>query len=122
MTPPQLHMHFELLLSAGMLPIRTVGEPGAHGAATTGTHGCGVNVPYLAAVAAATCGLAKELHMPKGKIFTIGLLSIIFAAGMTPAIVRLFGRTINVLGAAPKLHCKFAPPQTKNPTTTRPFY
>jgi hypothetical protein len=31
-------------------------EPGDHGAPIAGTHGCGVNTPLAAAVAAATCG------------------------------------------------------------------
>jgi hypothetical protein len=56
--PPQLHMHFEELLSAGMFSTRTVGDPGVQGAAMAGTHGIGVSTPSAAAVAAATIGLA----------------------------------------------------------------
>ena len=37
-TPPQLHMHFEVEFSAGLPPIVTVGEPGVQGLAITGTH------------------------------------------------------------------------------------
>jgi hypothetical protein len=66
-------------------------------------HGIGVSTPKAAAVAAATVGLAGELHIPNGMTFTIGLPSIMFAAG-TPVITRFTGSTTNELGAAPKLH------------------
>lgn len=82
----------------------TVGEPGAQGAAVTGMQGIGVNTPRAAAVAAATMGFAGELHMPKGKTLTMGLLSIMLAIGIA-VITRLAGRTIKALGATPKLHC-----------------
>ena len=102
-TPPHTHMSFELLLSAGILAIRTVGEPAIQGAGVTGTQGIGVKTPRAAAVALITAGLAGELHMPKGMMFTSGLLSIILASGVT-VITRFWGRTTSVLGAAPKLH------------------
>jgi hypothetical protein len=104
-------MHFDELLRAGMLDTSTVGEPGAHGAAVTGMHGMGVSAPSAAAVAAATIGLAIELHIPKGKMFIIGLLSMILAIG-SAVITRLMGNTISVPGASPKEHCKVAPPHT----------
>lgn len=82
-----------------------VGEPGIHGAAMAGTQGIGVSTPIAAAVAAATVGLARELHMPKGSMFTMGLLSITFAIAMEVEIaVVLDGSTINVDGADPKVH------------------
>lgn len=65
-------MHLELLLSAGKFPINTVGEPGTQGAEVTGTQGIGVNAPNAAAVALATVGLAKELHIANGAMLTIG--------------------------------------------------
>lgn len=71
-TPPQLHINFELFCNAGWPPTNTVGEPGAHGAAVTGTQGIGVSTPIAAAVAAATCGLAGQLHIPNGMTLTIG--------------------------------------------------
>lgn len=86
-----------------MFATNTVGEPGTHGADVTGTQGIGVSAPKAAAVAAATVGLAIELHIPNGRILTSGLLSIILAIGMAD-MTRFIGRTINVLGAAPKLH------------------
>lgn len=71
-TPAQVHMHFEVLSSAGMFPIITVGAPGAHGAGITGMHGTGVRTPKAAVVAAATAGLAMDMHIPKGGMFTMG--------------------------------------------------
>lgn len=73
MTPPQLHMHLDTLSSAGLLPISTVGAPTTQGDAVAGTQGIGVNTPSAAAVAAATVGLAGEVHIPNGMIFTSGL-------------------------------------------------
>jgi len=71
-TPPQAHMHVEVLFKAGILAMRTVGEPGVHGATTAGTHGIGVNTPHAAAVAAATVGFEGLTHRPKGMIFAMG--------------------------------------------------
>lgn len=71
-TPPQLHINLQLLFKAGMLAIRTVGEPGSQGAAVTGIQGIGVNTPSAAAVAAATMGLEGDWHIPKGRIFNMG--------------------------------------------------
>jgi hypothetical protein len=67
-----LHISFELLLSAGMLAINTVGEPTIHGDAVAGTHGIGVKTPNAAAVAAATVGFDGDEHMPNGMMFVIG--------------------------------------------------
>ena len=107
--PPQLHIHFELLLRAGLLPIITVAEPGDQGAAITGMQGMGVNAPIAAAVAAATVGLAIERHMPKGGMLTIGIWSMMAAAGMPSLKVRLSGGTTSVLGARPCEHISVAP-------------
>ena len=75
-------MSFELSVKAGMFPIKTVGEPGIQGAIVIGIQGIGVNTPKAAAVAAATIGLARDWHMPNGRTLTIGLLSIMLAAGV----------------------------------------
>jgi hypothetical protein len=107
-----MHISFELLFKAGKFPKRTVGEPGAHGADIAGRHGIGVNTPIAADVADATVGFAIELHIPKGRIFTIGTLSIILAAGIGH-ITLLLGSTVRQDGAAPKLHWSCAPLQTK---------
>ena len=55
------------------------GSGGDHGSAVAGTHGAGVNTPSLAAVAAATAGLAGELHIPNVLIFVIGTKSLTVA-------------------------------------------
>ena len=103
MTPPQLHINFELFCSAGWPPINTVGEPGAQGAAVAGMQGIGVNTPSAAAVAAATVGFAGQLHMPNGMTLTMGALSMIVAAG-APAMTHGVGSTFKDEGATPKLH------------------
>ena len=72
MTPPQLQFNTADSLSAGMLPMSTVGAPTTHGADVSGMHGIGASVPSAAAVAAATTGFDDELHIPKGATFTIG--------------------------------------------------
>jgi len=70
---PVSRMALEVLLRAGMFPIRTVGEPGLHGATVLGMQGIGVSTPKAAEVAAATVGLAIDVHMPKVMMFTSGL-------------------------------------------------
>ena len=110
-TPAQVHMSFELLSSAGISAISTFGLPGVQGAGVTGTQGAGVNTPEAAEVAAMTAGLVGAEHMPNGGMFTVGWLSMMFAAGV-PVSVRFCGSTIKDEGAAPKLHCIVAPIQT----------
>jgi hypothetical protein len=105
-------MSFDESVSAGILPISTVGDPGTQGAAVTGTQGMGVSTPRAAAVAAATVGFEGELHMPNGGIFTMGALSMMVAAGGPPAITQFAGNTTRLLGATPKLHCIIAPAHT----------
>ncbi len=112
MTPAQLHMHVLELLRAGFPPTMTVGLPGAHGAAVTGMHGMGVRTPNAAAVAAATVGLAMLIQTPKVGILTMGLLSMIVAAGILHPIVFAVGNTIKEAGAAPKEQLIIAPMTT----------
>src|SRR5213594_2816601 len=101
----------DVLLRAGMPPSRKVGEPGVHGAGITGTQGMGVKTPRAAAVAEATVGLAIDMHMAKGGILTIGILSMMFAAG-APAMVLLVGSTENTDGAMPNVQVIMAPALT----------
>ena len=110
--PPQLHVHMEELFNAGMPPSRTVAAPGDQGATVTGMHGIGVNTPKAAAVAAATVGFEGDMHMPNGGMFTVGLLSMMLAAG-APIMVLLAGSTLSALGAAPKVHAIMQPEVTK---------
>ena len=109
-TPPQEHMHVEVLSRAGMPPIRTVGAPGVQGA-VTGMQGMGVRTPSAAAVAEATMGLAMDIHMPKDGMLTMGAQSIIVAAG-APTMVLLMGSTLRAAGATPKGHIIMAPAVT----------
>src|SRR5712672_2196068 len=88
MTP--VHMHMEELLRAGCLPIKTVGDPGVHGAVVAGMHGIGVNTPSAAAVAEATVGFAMDMHIPKVGMLVMGTISMMVAAGV-PAMVLLAG-------------------------------
>lgn len=111
-TPAHAHISIDCAVSAGILPTIAVGAPGAQGAMVVGIHGIGVSTPRAAAVAAATVGLAMLLHIPKGGIFTSGLLSIIFAIGIPFNITRLKGITINAAGAIPNEHIIIAPEQT----------
>src|SRR6267142_3732810 len=107
MTPPQEHMHLEVLLSAGIPPIRQVAEPGTQGA-VTGMQGMGVKTPSAAAVAAATVGLAMDIHMPKVGMLVMGMESAMLAAGVV-AFVLLVGSTLRTAGATPKEHIIMAP-------------
>ena len=102
-------MHFDVAVATGRFPHRTVGDPGTHGLTVTGTHGIGVSTPSAAAVAAATVGLASEVHSPNGKMLTIGTVSVIVANGTLLASVRLAGSTTSDDGATPNEHISSAP-------------
>jgi hypothetical protein len=74
----------------------------------------GVSTPIAAAVAVATVGLARLMHAPNVMMLTIGLLSIIFAAGMLLVITLFCGSTTSVLipGGKANVHFNMAPLQT----------
>ena len=74
--------------------------------------GIGVKTPSAAAVAAITIGFAKLLHIPNGRIFTMGLWSMMLAAGMLLVMTLFSGSTTKVEGASPNVHCNVAPMQT----------
>lgn len=112
MTPAQAHMHWLVLFRAGWPPIMTVGDPGVQGPVGTGMQGCGVSTPSAAEVAEATWGFASDMHMAKGGMFTIGAMSMIFAAGGPPPMAWC-GDALNALGAIPKLHWSIAPVTTR---------
>jgi len=101
------------LLRAGKFPGSTVGDPGVQGAGVTGTQGIGVRTPKAADVADATVGFAREVHIPKGIMLVMGMLSMILASGVWVKTLFL-GRTTSELGARPKLHCNVAPIHTRN--------
>ena len=102
-TPAQLHISLLVLFRAGFPAISTVGLPGAHGAEIAGTQGQGVRTPRAAAVAEATVGFARDVHIQNGRIFVNGLLSIIFAIGACVTVLFV-GSTVSAEGAIPKLH------------------
>lgn len=108
-TPPCTHISLQLLSTAGMLPIITVGTPGIHGPGKTGVQTPGVRTPSAAAVWAAVGGFGSIVQTPKGKMFTIGLLSMMFAAGLPPIVTRFVGSTTSDDGAAPAEHWSIAP-------------
>src|SRR3954451_17422479 len=99
---------------AGMFPTSTVGTPGVHGAGVIGVHGIGVRTPSAAAVAAATAGLAKLVHIAKGSTFRNGLLSMTLAIGVAPR-TRLIGSTMSDEGASPIVQLSVAPVHAKRP-------
>jgi len=115
--PAQQHSNLLSLLSAGILPINTVGAPANQGATVIGIQGMGVGTPKAAAVAAITIGFAILLHMPNGKILSNGILSVILAAGISTN-TGLIGNTASVEGAAPKVHESTAPAVTNSGIST----
>src|SRR3954468_2724190 len=78
-------------------------------------HGCGMNTPRAAAVAAITCGLAGLMHIPKVGMLVNGLKSAIVAAGWEAAITRGIGSTTSVDGDVPSAHIMVAPLLTTEP-------
>src|SRR4051812_17733714 len=109
MTPPYAHWHMEPETRAGCPPRVVLMAPGIHGAGTRGTHGIGVSTPRAAAVAAATVGFARLLHMPNGGMLAPPALSIVVAAGRPSIITLLVPFATRVDGASPKEHCSIAP-------------
>jgi hypothetical protein len=101
--PPQLHIIIESLSNIGLLFRITVGLIGIHGAAIIGIHGIGVKIPKAAAVAAATMGLAKLMHIPNGIIFKKVTLSKIEPHGKLQKNEAV-GNTTKGEGAAPNAH------------------
>ena len=66
-------------------------------------HGCGVNTPSAADVAAATWGFVSVVHIPKGMTLVNGWLSITEAAGRLAADTMLVGNTFSTEGATPNV-------------------
>ena len=106
--PPHWHINLDELCRLGIPPINTVEAPGIQGAIVMGMQGMGTKTPNAAAVAAATIGFAGQLHMPNGRTLTMGMWSMMLAAGV-PVKTRLTGSTISTPGAKPKLHLRVAP-------------
>lgn len=107
-----MQLQIEVLFMMGILAICTWGLPGVQGAGITGMQGIGVNTPSAAAVALATWGLASDMHMAKGRMFTSGLLSLILASGTLEEVTLFTGNTMSEEGAVPKEHIRVAPIHT----------
>ena len=67
--PAYAHISLQSLVRQGLPSTRTFGFVGIHVPAGIGIHGWGVSTPSAAAVAAATAGLANDVHIPKGPMF-----------------------------------------------------
>lgn len=76
-----MQLRVQMLSREGSLPSSTVAAPGTQGDVVTGTQGWGVSTPKAAEVAAATAGFARLVHIPNGMTFTMGLWSMMVAAG-----------------------------------------
>jgi hypothetical protein len=63
-------------------------------------------------VAAATIGFAGDMHAPNGMMFTIGILSMMLASGISLVNTMFVGSTTSELGAIPIVHIMVAPMQT----------
>lgn len=103
-SPPQVHKHVHVLVSISIFPSVTVAEPGIQGSAVAGMHGMGVSTPIAAVVAVKTTGLASDMQVANGMMFTKGLLSMMFAAICSPHWTILIGKTCNTEGADPITH------------------
>ena len=113
MRPPHWHMSMESLVRAGLPPINSFGLPGIQGPAIIGIQGMGVSTPKAAAEALATFGFEGLLHIPKGIIFTMEMLSMIDARAWE-LMTLAAGRTFNTDGAAPNEQVMDAPAQTQH--------
>ena len=111
-------MHFEVASSAGKFLTSTFGEPGVQGV-VTGMQGIGVSTPRAATVAAATIGLAGDMHMPNVGMLAIGTQSMMFAAG-GPCAVVVGTTTASAAGAAPIVQVNNDPAFTNFPAMTNP--
>jgi hypothetical protein len=109
--PPQVHMHVESSLRAGMSVIMTHADPGTHGSTMTGIHGIGVKTPRAAEVAEATSGLASDEHIPNVGMLSMGAKSMIVATGIDEAMT-MCGVGLRTAGATPKSHIIVAPSVT----------
>src|SRR5690625_3260370 len=81
MTPPHAHWQSEPADSTACPEIVVLGDPGFHGPAGIGTQGIGVSVPSAAAVADATAGFDRLVHIAKGGMFIPGTTLVTTAAG-----------------------------------------
>jgi hypothetical protein len=72
----------------------------------------GVRTPSAAAVAAATSGLLRLVHMPNDAMLSIGAKSMMLAAGSASTETRGLDVGVSVDGPKPNVHCIRAPLHT----------
>jgi hypothetical protein len=99
--PPQAQLHIAPCATAGVPPIKVVALGGFHGPTGAGTHGIGVKTPRAAAVAEATIGFDRLVHIPNGGMLTSGTMSAIVAAGLPSISTRRIGSTLSGAGEIP---------------------
>ena len=106
--PAYIHMHLQSCVRQGFPCAKTILPAGIH-ALVAGMHGCGVNTPSAAAVAAATCGFANDEHIPKGLILIIDFASVKVATGLP--LIWIIGALVafNTDGVVPNEHATVAP-------------
>jgi hypothetical protein len=110
--PAHMQVFMQVLSSAGWPFTVSTGEPGVHGETTAGMHGCGVSTPRAAAVAAATWGLAGDMHIPKDAMLAIGAKSMIEPTGMSLHVTVGLAVAVNVPGAGLIVQASMAPVTT----------
>lgn len=88
-----------------MEPTSTLEEPTNHGETVIGRHGMGVRTPKAAAVAVATKGLARLVHIPKLGTFSKGNPFDMLPTGCL-AITPVNGRIFKGAGVRPYEHFK----------------
>ena len=102
--PAYAHMPLQSEARQGLPPMRTLGLVGIHAPAGCGIQVCGVRTPRAAAVAAATWGLASDVHSPKGPTFTSAEKSEMVPQGLPPAKTLALVVTLRGAGAVPMVH------------------
>lgn len=118
-TPPYAHMHIAPCASTGWPPTIVRGALGVHVPVVAGTQGMGVSTPSAAAVAAATCGFASDVHIANVGTFTRGAASAMVATGRPSTRTRGVGSATSVAGAVPNEQVTVADVVTGSGTAQR---
>jgi len=105
-----MHWHVDVTSTHGRPPIWADTDPAVHGAPVAGTHGWGVRTPWAAAVAVATWGLPRLMHMPKGGMLVSGMVSAIVATGVVADTIGV--ATMRLAGVAPMVQVMVVPAVT----------
>lgn len=106
-TPPQAQVHCDASSKALTPAIVTRADPGDHGD-STGWQGCGTSAG-LPALAAATCGLAGDMHIPNGGTLP-SPMSVTTPAGLVADTCA--PEAAKLEGVVPSEHARLAPVHT----------